>query len=268
MMGGVSVNQAAEIGRVDQEVAAAMGTRPRDAAACISALEKAIALARSDSGAADVFYLPELLDELAELYDQVGRVDDALAAMRQALDEGWRGQPDGRCRLAEILMRGGRVAEAGPIWAQVRADTPGDVWVFNNAGLKYGAIGDHVTALAWLTDGLALALGSGDPERLVGQLLDLRAASLAALDRGPDELQARAKGVPCRREDPASAGGAGNARAIVAWSCHTHWTATGRTRPARADTGRVGMVSRRRVRAGARAVAGADRTGRSGRWWP
>ena len=140
MMGGVSVNQAAEIGRVDQELAAAMGARLRDAAACISALEKAIALARSDSAAADVFYLPELLDELAELYDQVGRVDDALAAMRQALDEGWRGQPDGRCRLAEVLMRGGRVAEAGPIWAQVRADTPGDVWVINSAGLEYGAI--------------------------------------------------------------------------------------------------------------------------------
>lgn len=68
--------------------------------------------------------MPDLLDELASTYCHLGRFDDALTAMREAIDAGAGGQPDVRCRIAEILMRAGRVDEAEPIWLQVRAETP------------------------------------------------------------------------------------------------------------------------------------------------
>ena len=123
---------------------------------------------------------------------ELGRTDDAIAAMRSAIAAGWRGRPDGRCRIAELLMRAGRVAEAAPLWDQVRADTPDDVWLYNNAGLEYADVGDDATALAWLTEGLELALVTGDPEHLVDQLRDLRGAALTRLGRPADRLQERA----------------------------------------------------------------------------
>jgi tetratricopeptide (TPR) repeat protein len=177
----------------ERELSAAVDSRPRDAARCAAALERAIAMACADEQAAGYFHLPELYDLLADEYEQLGRVDDALAAMREALTAGWDGQPDGRCRLAEILMRAGRVDEAAALWAQVKADTPDDVWLYNNAGIEYAHVGDHATALDWLTDGLTLALAAGDPDDLVGQLAEFRAASLTALDRDSDELQRRAE---------------------------------------------------------------------------
>lgn len=86
--------------------------------------------------------------------------------------------------------RGRRRAE--PIWAAVRADTPDDVWVYNNAGLEYAAAGEHQTALEWLTAGLRLAIETGDRYRLVDQLAEQREESMFALRLADDELQARA----------------------------------------------------------------------------
>ena len=48
--------------------------------------------------------------------------------------------PDGRCRIAELLMRDGRVEQATEIWEQVRADTPDDVYLYDNAGLELSLI--------------------------------------------------------------------------------------------------------------------------------
>lgn len=93
----------------ERELSTALAAVPRDAGRCVAALERAIALAHADEPAARHFHLAELYDVLADEYEQLGRVDDALAAMRGALVAGWDGQPDGRCRLAEILMRAGRV---------------------------------------------------------------------------------------------------------------------------------------------------------------
>lgn len=134
--------------------------------------------------------------------DDVDRIADELEAARlgrprdaatyAAAAAGLRCEPDPRCLRADILMRAGRVNEAEPIWAAVFADTPDDVWLYNNAGLEYAAAGNHQTALAWLTDGLTLALDSGDPNRLTDQLADTRQASLTALDRVGDDLQTRA----------------------------------------------------------------------------
>ena len=152
-------------------------------------LERALAACASDPVVADELDELDLHSDLADVYDRTGRVEDALAQVDVLVERGYRCAPDPRCRRAEILMRHGRVSEAAPIWAEVLRDCPDDVWVFNNAGLEYGAIGEHEVALDWLTHGLELALRTGDPERLVPQLRRLRAESLGALGREPDELQ-------------------------------------------------------------------------------
>ena len=175
-----------------QELDRVLAERPVDPVAAAAVLERAVAACRSDPAAADRWHEPELLDELVDVYEQLGRTDDAIAAMRSAITAGWRGRPDGRCRIAELLMRAGRVAEAAPLWDQVRADTPDDVWLYNNAGLEYADVGDDATALAWLTEGLELALVTGEPEHLVDQLRDLRGAALTRLGRPADRLQERA----------------------------------------------------------------------------
>lgn len=169
-----------------------LAQRPVDPVAAAAVLERAVVACRSDPAAADLWREAELLDELVDVYEQLGRTNDAIAAMRSAIAAGWDGRPDGRCRIAELLMRSGRVDEAGPLWEQVRAEDPGDVWLYNNAGLEYADVGDDATALTWLTDGLELALATGDPEHLVDQLLNLRGTALSRLGRPADRLQTRA----------------------------------------------------------------------------
>ena len=152
-------------------------------------LERALAVAVADPDAADYLDELELHSELADVYDRLGQVEDALGHADVLIERNYQCMPDPRCRRAEILIRHGRLEEAGALWRQVAQDTPDDVWVYNNAGLEYGAIGEHDVALGWLTHGLELAVRTGDPERLVGQLRGLRAASLASLGRQPDDLQ-------------------------------------------------------------------------------
>ena len=152
-------------------------------------LERALAACEADQATDEYLDVLELHDELAEAYDRLGRVEDALRHADVLVDRGYQSAPDPRCRRAEILTRHGRLQEAAAIWDEVARDTPDDVWLYNNAGLEYGDIGEHELAHAWLTKGLELAVRTGDPERLVSQLRDLRAQSLAALGREPDRLQ-------------------------------------------------------------------------------
>ena len=183
----------AKVLEAEHELEQATSARPQDPTRLAAALEQAVdACRRWPEATAGVFYLPELLGELSEAYEQLGRTEDALDTMRSAITAGYTGAPDPRCRLAEILLRAGRAEEAHPIFTEVKAETPDDVWLYNNAGLEYGAAGDHERALEWLTEGLELALSTGDPERLVAQMSDLRRESLDALGRELDELEARA----------------------------------------------------------------------------
>ncbi|HET7475915.1 MAG TPA: SEC-C metal-binding domain-containing protein [Dermatophilaceae bacterium] len=175
-----------DLDRLDREIRRA-GRGPADDYAEV--LERAIAQCEDDAAAAEYLDLPELHSELADAYDRLGRVEEALRHADALVELGYRSEPDPRCRRAEILTRHGRLAEAATIWDAVAADAPDDVWVYNNAGLEYGAIGEHELALPWLTRALEFAVRTGDPERLLGQLRDLRAASLAKLGREPDELQ-------------------------------------------------------------------------------
>ncbi|WP_375503669.1 SEC-C metal-binding domain-containing protein [uncultured Jatrophihabitans sp.] len=152
-------------------------------------LERALDACAADQVVSEQLNELELHSDLADVYDRMGRVEDALRHADVLVECGYACSPDPRCRRAEILMRHGRAGEAAPIWDEVLHDWPDDVWVFNNAGLEYGAIGEHDVALRWLTSGLELAIRTGDPERLVPQLRSLRAESLAALGKEPDELQ-------------------------------------------------------------------------------
>jgi tetratricopeptide (TPR) repeat protein len=91
------------------------------------------------------------------------------------------------------MLRAGRTEPAAEVYAQVKADTPDDVWLYNSAGLEYAAAGDPQQALDWFTQGLQLALDTGDPENLVAQLQALRREQLNDLGHQLDELDARAE---------------------------------------------------------------------------
>ena len=96
------------------------------------------------------------------------------------------------CELAEKLVRSGHEPQARLVWQQARVGYPDDVWVYVQAGIGYGDIGDHAGALEWLTTGLELALRTGDPESALDQLRPLCASCLSALGRPSGEIQQRA----------------------------------------------------------------------------
>ena len=186
-----------------ERLAAAWDADPEDDEALAAALVEAVGVARV-SPDSDLPPVAELAGDLADVYERLGRVDEAVAAMREAIEAGWDGVPDGRCRVAEILTAAGRPDEATVIWRQVAGEFPDDVWVHNNAGIEYARAGEHEIAVGYLTRGLELALGSGDPERLVDQLNHFRSSTLAALGEEPDELQARATGFLATPSHPPS----------------------------------------------------------------
>jgi tetratricopeptide (TPR) repeat protein len=195
-----------DVAALEEELGRVLSASPRDAAAGAEVLERAVAACRADPEARDWFDLPGLLDELAEVYQELDRVDDALAAMRAAIEAGYDGEPDPRCRLAEIMLRAGRTEPAAEVYAQVQADTPDDVWLYNSAGLEYAAAGDPKRALDWFTEGLRLALDSGDPENLVAQLRALRREQLSDLGYEPDELDTHAETFLAQRRQRRLAG--------------------------------------------------------------
>jgi Tetratricopeptide repeat len=82
-----------EVARLDRELATMLGARPRDPAACTDVLEPAAFACRTDPIAAETWVEAELLDELVDCYEALGRVDEAITVMRRALQVGWD-QPD------------------------------------------------------------------------------------------------------------------------------------------------------------------------------
>ena len=109
----------------ERELEQATSARPQDPTRLAAALEQAVdACRRWPEAASGVLYLPELLGELSEAYEQLGRTEDALDTMRSAITAGYTGAPDPRCRLAEILLRAGRGEEAHPIFTEVKAEHP------------------------------------------------------------------------------------------------------------------------------------------------
>jgi tetratricopeptide (TPR) repeat protein len=112
-------------------------------------------------------YMPECYADLAREYDRAGRHDDAIALHERAIECGWSTIPDARSDIAEFHLRAGRQDEAAAIWAELKASNPDEVWLYNAAGLSYNEVGEHELAIAWLGDGIELAMRTDDPEGIV-----------------------------------------------------------------------------------------------------
>jgi tetratricopeptide (TPR) repeat protein len=154
-------------------------------------LEEYIQLARAHEGET-WFEVGAWSEDLADSYLALGRVDDAVGVIGDASRWGYSEGAEMLCELAEKLMRSGREPQARVLWERARTGYPDDVWVYVQAGIECGDIGDHPEAVAWLTTGMELALRTGDPESALEQLCPSRASCLSALGHRPDELQARA----------------------------------------------------------------------------
>jgi tetratricopeptide (TPR) repeat protein len=157
----------------------------------VAALEEHLTLARAHEGKT-WFDAGAWTEDLADSYLALGRIDDAVRTISDATRSGHAEGAEMLCELAEKLMRSGYEPQARLLWQQARAGYPDDVWIYVQAGIGYGDIGDHAEALEWLTTGLELALRTGDPESAVEQLRPLRASCLSALGRPSGEIQERA----------------------------------------------------------------------------
>lgn len=137
----------------------------------------------------------EYLDELAYAYEQLGRFDEAVDAMREALDAGWDGElddhPSARALIADLLLRAGRASEAERAWREAELERPRDPRVHGAAGNAYANVGLYEQAFQWRTRGIELALELADPDE--GELLWLLAEERAKALSEPDELQRRAE---------------------------------------------------------------------------
>ena len=157
----------------------------------VAALEEYLTLTRAHEGET-WFDAGAWTEDLADSYLALGRVDDAVRTISDATRSGCAEGAEMPCELAEKLMRSGHEPQARLLWQQARAGYPDDVWIYVQAGIGYGDIGDHAAALEWLTTGLELALRTGDPESALEQLRPLRASCLSALGRPSGEIQERA----------------------------------------------------------------------------
>jgi hypothetical protein len=149
-----------------------------------------------------VLPLEEVWPQIAELRRRAADWDGAIAAWERAIVAGYRSVPHPRANVAELLLSGGRWAEAADLYATLRAQCPGDVWLCVAAAWAYMRVDDHETALRWAGDGAELALATGDPDELLGELRTLRALSLRALGRGVHDELSQRMGSFVRPESP------------------------------------------------------------------
>lgn len=146
----------------------------------------------------------EYLDELAYAYQQLGRFDDAVDAMRQAITAGWDGElddhPSAQALIADLLLRAGRDQEADDAWQLAKREEPNDPWLYQSAGSAYADVGLHAKALPWQTKGLELALARPQDGDMIWMLTKERAETLDVLGDPPDELQLHAEEIVDRQE--------------------------------------------------------------------
>jgi len=139
----------------------------------------------------------EYLDELAYAYQQLGRFDDAITAMRQAVAAGFDGEldehPSAQALIADLLLRAGHTQQADEAWLQAERDDPRDPRLHQAAGVAYADVGLHRKALGWQTKALELALTDGTDSDLIWLITGERAETLDVLNQAPDELQQRAE---------------------------------------------------------------------------
>ena len=145
------------------------------------------------------------LDELAYAYEKLGRFDEAIDAMRQAVAAGFDGElddhPSAQALIADLLLRLGRDREADDAWAQAERNDPRNPWVHSAASDAYTRVGLYKKALPWQTRGLELALAAGEDEgELAWHLTGERGETMDVLGLQPDELQLRAEELIERQE--------------------------------------------------------------------
>jgi tetratricopeptide (TPR) repeat protein len=173
--------------------------RRDDNRARVRLIPRALALAATQP------HLAEYLAELAYAFEQLGRFDEAVDAMRRAVAAGFDGElddhPNAQALIADLLLRAGRTQEADEVWPQAERQNPRDPWVHQAAGCAYADVGLHSKALPWQTKGLELALAAGEDEgEMIWLLTGERAETLGVLGRAPDELQLRAEELVERQE--------------------------------------------------------------------
>jgi len=127
----------------------------------------------------------EVLDDIFQILRRLGRYDEAIAAKRAAVEAGYRSTPDPEADIAETLVEAGRITEADELFAELRQREPDDVWLYNSAGWVYGQV-DDPKALRWLQDGIEVALDTGDPDRVIGQLLEMTRACWDRIGKAHD----------------------------------------------------------------------------------
>ena len=128
----------------------------------------------------------EVWDEIHELHKRAGDYDEAIAAKQQAVRAGYRSVPHPDADIAECHLLAGRRAEADDLFADLRARTPDDVWLYNSAGFSYADISDHPESARWFREGIDVALRTGDPDQVVVQLLGGLEDACAALGEPPE----------------------------------------------------------------------------------
>lgn len=146
----------------------------------------------------------EYLDELAYAYQQLGRFDEAIDAMRQAVAAGWDGEldehPSAQALIADLLLRAGHTQQAATAWRDAEREDPRDHRLYEAAGVAYAGVGLHRKALAWQTKGLELALAASQDSDMIWLLTGERAETLDVLGQAPDNLQLRAEELVERDE--------------------------------------------------------------------
>ena len=147
----------------------------------------------------------EYLDELAYAYEKLGRFEEAIDAMRQAVAAGWAGElddhPSAQALIADLLLRAGRDQDGDEAWLQAEREDPRNPWVHSAASDAYTRVGLHRKALPWQTKGLELALAAGEEEgELAWYLTGERGETMDVLGLQPDELQLRAEELIERQE--------------------------------------------------------------------
>lgn len=126
----------------------------------------------------------ELADHIALAYVRMKSWDVALEwlEVELAIIREKPGAPNlWVCRrdMAGVLLRAGRRDEAAAIFSENRAATPDDIWLYNGAALAWLDAGnDPNEALSWIEKGITVAQQTGDPERMLGQLEDMRSEAM------------------------------------------------------------------------------------------
>jgi len=111
----------------------------------VAALEEYLTLACAHEGET-WFDAGAWSEDLADSYLALGRVDDAVRTISDATRRGCAEGAEMLCELAEKLVCSGHEPQARLLWQQARAGYPDDVWVYVQAGIGYGDIGDHAGA--------------------------------------------------------------------------------------------------------------------------